>query len=53
MDRQAGERRPWRRYADVATVLSGLTDEMWSEDRDLIDDTLNDPWETDQQGSAC
>lgn len=39
-------RGQWRRYADVAGALSGPVDEDWASDRELIGDTLSDPWET-------
>lgn len=42
------ERGQWRRYADVAGALSGPADDEWANDRELIDDTIRDPWETDR-----
>lgn len=34
----------WRRWDDVAAVFNGPTDPDWATDRDLVDDTLRDPW---------
>ena len=42
------ERGHWRRYEDVADLLTGPTDDEWDEDRELIDDQLTDPWERHQ-----
>jgi prevent-host-death family protein len=37
--------RAWRRWDDLADVFSHPTDPDWAQDRDLIDDSLVDPWE--------
>lgn len=38
-------RRQWRRATDVADIFTGPPDDDWSEDRDLIDHTVDDPFE--------
>jgi prevent-host-death family protein len=39
------ERDHWRRYEEVADVLSARSDDDWAVDRDLVDQDLRDPWE--------
>jgi prevent-host-death family protein len=36
--------RAWRRWEDLADVFTHPTDPDWAQDRDLIDDSLVDPW---------
>ena len=38
------ESGPWRRWIDVADIFSGPIDDEWETDRDLIDNSLQDPW---------
>jgi prevent-host-death family protein len=37
--------RRWQRWEDVADVFSGRSDPEWSKDRDLIDQSVVDPWD--------
>ena len=37
-------RRQWRRAADVAPIFAGPPDREWDADRDLLDDTVSDPF---------
>ncbi len=37
--------RAWRLWDDLADVFTLPTDTDWPGDRELIDDTLTDPWE--------
>jgi prevent-host-death family protein len=39
------ERDHWRRYDEIADVLSRRVDKDWATDRDLVDQNLVDPWE--------
>jgi prevent-host-death family protein len=36
--------RTWREWDDLAGVFDQPTDLRWADDRDLLDDTLADPW---------
>jgi len=36
--------RTWRRWDDLAAIFSTPTDPGWATDRDLLDDSLVDPW---------
>lgn len=40
----AGPQR-WRRWEDVAYAFVGQPGPDWEQDRDLIDQSLEDPWE--------
>jgi len=37
--------RAWQTWEDVREVFSVAPDVTWSEDRDLINDEVRDPWE--------
>jgi prevent-host-death family protein len=37
--------RAWRRWDDVADIFAGPTDPDWTGDRDLLDNSLVDPWD--------
>jgi prevent-host-death family protein len=37
-------RHQWRRAADVAPIFAGPPDPEWDADRDLLDDTISDPF---------
>jgi prevent-host-death family protein len=37
--------RRWQRWADVAGVFAGGPDPDWEADRELIDQSVADPWE--------
>jgi len=34
----------WRRWADVADLFDGPVDPDWEHDRELLDQTVRDPW---------
>lgn len=34
----------WRTWVDVKTAFAGATDDTWTDDRDLIDHTVADPF---------
>lgn len=36
--------RTWREWGDLADVFGQPTDREWAGDRDLIDDSVTDPW---------
>jgi prevent-host-death family protein len=36
--------RAWRRWGDLTEIFSQPTDATWANDRDLLDDTVRDPW---------
>jgi len=36
--------RTWRRWDELAAVFDTPTDPDWARDRDLLDDSLADPW---------
>jgi prevent-host-death family protein len=38
--------RSWRRWDDLAEIFTRPVDGAWAADRDLIDDSLVDPWTT-------
>jgi prevent-host-death family protein len=37
--------RAWRHWADIADIFTQPADEEWAHDRDLLDHTINDPWQ--------
>jgi prevent-host-death family protein len=38
--------RAWRRWDDLADVFALPADTEWPADRDLVDSTVSDPWES-------
>jgi prevent-host-death family protein len=36
--------RAWRSYDEIADLFAGRPDPDWAKDRELIDQTLRDPW---------
>ncbi len=38
-------RKQWRTFEEIAEALSGEMDPEWERDRDLIDQSIVDPWE--------
>ena len=34
----------WRTWADIADLFRGPADPDWQRDRDLVDDSMIDPW---------
>lgn len=39
----AGQTR-WQRWDDVTDLFAGHADADWDADRELVDDTVRDPW---------
>lgn len=37
--------RRWQRWGDVADLFAGPTDPDWERDRDLVDQSVANPWE--------
>ena len=37
--------RRWQRWEDIMDLFTGRTDPDWDRDRDLIDQTVVNPWE--------
>ena len=35
----------WQRWSDIANLFNGPPDPGWDGDRDLLDQTLDNPWE--------
>lgn len=35
----------WQRWGEVADALGGRADPDWDHDRDLIDQSIDDPWD--------
>ena len=40
----------WRSWEQVESLFQGPADTDWEHDRDLVDDTLRDPWSTGSAG---
>lgn len=36
--------KQWQRWADIADAFRGRPDPDWARDRDLIDQSVGDPW---------
>jgi prevent-host-death family protein len=34
----------WQRWVEVTDLFAGLADADWKADRELVDDTVRDPW---------
>lgn len=43
--------RRWQQWADIADVFAGRPDPDWDRDRDLIDQSITDPWERGDEGN--
>ena len=44
--------RRWQRWDDIADLFAGRPDPDWERDRDLIDQSMVNPWErSDESGS--
>lgn len=37
--------RAWRRWDDIADIFARPADEEWAHDRELLDHTIDDPWQ--------
>ncbi len=44
--------RRWRRWDDIAALFAGRPDPDWDRDRDLIDQSVANPWERNDEGTA-
>ncbi len=42
----------WRRWDDIADLFAGQPDLDWERDRDLIDQSVANPWELSDEGTA-
>lgn len=40
----------WLKWADVADLFVGRADEQWARDRDLVDQSVTNPWERGVEG---
>lgn len=38
-------RKQWRTFDEIADIFNGQGDPDWERDRDLIDQSLRDPWD--------
>jgi prevent-host-death family protein len=38
--------RAWRQWHDFADIFTTPADDEWARDRDLLDDSVADPWDT-------
>jgi prevent-host-death family protein len=36
--------RTWRRWEDIAEIFSQPADHEWAQDRELVDQSIEDPW---------
>lgn len=36
--------RTWRRWDDLTDIFAAPPDQDWAQDRDLLNDSLTDPW---------
>jgi prevent-host-death family protein len=36
--------RRWNNWDDIAALFNGLADPDWEHDRELVDQSLDDPW---------
>ena len=44
--------RRWQRWVDIAGLFAGQPDPDWDRDRDLIDQSVANPWERDDEGNS-
>ncbi len=44
--------RRWQRWDDIADLFAGRPDPHWELDRDLIDQSVSNPWEGSDEGGA-
>lgn len=44
--------RRWQRWDDISSVFDGLGDPDWGHDRDLIDQSVTNPWERTGEGGT-
>ncbi len=43
--------RRWQRWDDIAGLFAGRPDPDWERDRDLIDQSVSNPWERRDEGT--
>lgn len=36
--------RRWQQWTDIAALFNGPADPAWEHDRDLVDQSIDDPW---------
>lgn len=41
----SNDRKAWRTWEEIADLFHGPADPDWAADRDLIDQSVEDPWE--------
>ena len=44
--------RRWQTWAAIADLFDGRPDPVWNRDRDLIDQSISNPWERRDEGTA-
>jgi prevent-host-death family protein len=44
--------RRWQKWDDIANLFKGRPDPDWEGDRDLIDQSVTNPWERGDEGAA-
>ena len=44
--------RRWQGWGDIAALFNGHVDLEWDRDRDLIDQSVANPWERNVQGDS-
>lgn len=44
--------RRWQRWDDIADLFGGRPDPDWERDRSLIDQSVTNPWEPRDEGTA-
>jgi hypothetical protein len=44
--------RRWQKWVDIADLFVGRPDPDWNRDRDLIDQSVANPWERDDEGNS-
>ena len=44
--------RRWQRWEDIVDLFAGRPDPDWLSDRDLIDQSVTNPWEPRDEGGA-
>jgi len=42
----------WQKWADIAGLFAGRPDPDWERDRDLIDQSVTNPWERSDEGDS-
>ena len=44
--------RRWQKWADISDLFAGRPDLHWERDRDLIDQSVANPWERGREGDS-